>query len=82
MLAGCVVLRLKGWQVSYGHAERTLAAIRLLEAETAALLAGLPSLNDEQSDWLEQTMAASVRGAPGSADPGRGPKAASRELRS
>lgn len=44
--------------MAYGHAERTLAAIRLLEAETAALLAGLPELDAEQSEWLYQVAAA------------------------
>jgi hypothetical protein len=40
--------------VSYGHAERTLAAIRLLEAETAELLDRLPWLDAEQSSWLQE----------------------------
>lgn len=38
--------------MAYGHAERTLAAIRLLEAETRQLLDGLPALDREQSQWL------------------------------
>jgi hypothetical protein len=38
--------------MAYGHAERTLATIRLLETETAALLRGLPWLDVEQSAWL------------------------------
>jgi hypothetical protein len=40
--------------MTYGHAERTLATIRLLEAETAALLRSLPRLNAEQLAWLHQ----------------------------
>jgi len=40
--------------MAYGHAERTLAAIRLLEAETADLLRSLPRLTAEQSGWLEE----------------------------
>ena len=40
--------------MSYGHAERTLAAIRLLEAETAELLRSLPRLDAEQSAWLQE----------------------------
>jgi len=40
--------------MAYGHAERTLAAIRLLEAETAELLRGLPQLDAEQSRWLAE----------------------------
>lgn len=36
----------------YGHAERTLATIWLLETETAALLRALPSLDAEQLAWL------------------------------
>jgi hypothetical protein len=38
--------------MTYGHAERTLATIRLLESETAGLLRGLPWLDAEQSAWL------------------------------
>jgi hypothetical protein len=40
--------------VTYGHAERTLAAIRLLEAETVELLDGLPELDGEQASWLRE----------------------------
>lgn len=40
--------------MSYGHAERTLATIRLLEAETAELLHSLPRLDAEQSGWLQE----------------------------
>jgi len=41
-----------------GHAGRTLAAIRLLDADTAALLAGLPQLDAGQSGGLRQAGAA------------------------
>jgi hypothetical protein len=41
--------------VAYGHAERTLAAIRLLETQTAELLYSLPRLDAEQSSWLEES---------------------------
>ncbi len=39
--------------MAYGHAERTLAAIRLLETQTAELLYSLPRLDAEQSNWLK-----------------------------
>ena len=38
--------------MTYGHAERTLAAIRLLEAETRELLNSLEQLDSEQARWL------------------------------
>jgi hypothetical protein len=41
--------------MAYGHAERTLATIRLLEAETRDLLAGREHLNPEQAEWLRDT---------------------------
>jgi hypothetical protein len=45
-----------GWVrvMAYGHAERALDAIRLLEAETAALLHRLPELDAEQAGWLQE----------------------------
>lgn len=43
--------------MAYGHAERTLAAIRLLEAQTAELLYSLPRLDPEQSSWLTESSA-------------------------
>jgi len=49
------------WVVAYGHAERALAAIRVLEAETAELLRSLPQLDDEQSRWLDEVVAAGSR---------------------
>ena len=39
--------------VAYGHAERTLAAIRHLETETMELLRGLAQLDSEQRQWLQ-----------------------------
>lgn len=42
--------------MAYGHAERTLDAIRRLEAETAALLARLPELDYEQAGWLQEAV--------------------------
>ncbi len=41
--------------MAYGHAERTLAAIRLLETQTAELLYSLPRLDAEQSSWLKES---------------------------
>ena len=40
--------------MAYGHAERTLATIRLLEAETEELLRNRPDLEpeQEQESWL------------------------------
>jgi len=40
--------------MAYGHAERTPAAIRLLEAETRDLLDGLAQLDPEQARWLHK----------------------------
>jgi hypothetical protein len=39
--------------MAYGHAERTLAAIRLLEAETRELLSSLAQLDPEHRQWLQ-----------------------------
>ncbi len=41
--------------MAYGHAERALATIRQLEAETRALLLGLDQLDPEQEQWLADT---------------------------
>jgi len=38
--------------MAYGHAERTLDAIRLLQAETSVLLGAQPDLDEEQEQWL------------------------------
>jgi hypothetical protein len=40
--------------MAHGHAERVLAAIRRLEDETRQLLSGLPHLDPEQSQWLQE----------------------------
>jgi len=40
--------------MAYGHAERTLATIRLLEAETRELLARQEHLDPEQAEWLRE----------------------------
>jgi hypothetical protein len=40
--------------MGYGHAERNLALIRQLEAETRELLGTLDQLNPEQSAWLQE----------------------------
>jgi hypothetical protein len=40
--------------MGYGHAERTLATIRLLEAETRDLLSRREHLDPEQAEWLRQ----------------------------
>jgi hypothetical protein len=40
--------------MAYGHADRNLALIRQLEAETRKLLEGLDQLTPEQSAWLRE----------------------------
>jgi hypothetical protein len=40
--------------MAYGHAERTLATIRLLEAETRELLSRQEHLDPEQVQWLRE----------------------------
>jgi hypothetical protein len=48
--------------MAYGHAERTLAAIRLLEAETRELLSSQDQLDPEHAQWLRDAAeSASVR---------------------
>jgi hypothetical protein len=47
--------------MAYGHAERTLAAIRLLEAETRELLGDPARLSPEQSQWLREIEQASLQ---------------------
>ena len=42
------------WTMSYGHAERNLAMLRQLEAETRELLASLDQLNPDRSAWLQE----------------------------
>jgi len=45
--------------MAYGHAERALAAIRLIEAETAEFLSGQDMLDAEQAQWLRDFAGAS-----------------------
>ena len=40
--------------MAYGHAERNLALLRRLEAETRELLESLDQPDPEQSAWLQQ----------------------------
>jgi hypothetical protein len=40
--------------MAYGHAERNLAVLRQLEAETWQLLESLDQPNSEQSAWLQE----------------------------
>ena len=47
--------------MAYGHAERTLAAIRLLETQTVKLLYSLPWLGGEQASWLKEAVEARSR---------------------
>jgi len=54
--------------MAYGHAERNLALIRLLEAETWQLLTGLSQPDPEQSAWLQEIT--SPRQAGGKPRPG------------
>jgi hypothetical protein len=51
--------------MAYGHAERNLALIRQLEAETRQLLDRFPQLDYEQSGWPEE--GDQLRNASGSA---------------
>ena len=44
--------------MAYGHAERNLALIRQLEAETRNLLASLDRPDPEQSAWLQEITSA------------------------
>ena len=41
--------------MAYGHAERNLALIRRLEAETRQLLAGMDQPDAEQPAWLQES---------------------------
>jgi len=47
--------------MAYGHAERTLATIRLLEAETRDLLSRQEDLEPEQAEWLRQAAESASR---------------------
>jgi hypothetical protein len=52
--------------MTYGHAERNLALIRQLEAETRRLLASPDQQDLEQSSWLQERAA----GAADAPEPG------------
>ena len=47
--------------MAYGHAERTLATIQRLEAETAQLLDTQDHLDPEQEQWLRETARPATR---------------------
>jgi hypothetical protein len=58
--------------MAYGHAERNLALIRQLEAETRQLLIRLPELDQEQSAWLRDvTVQARIQSGLAVATPAR-----------
>ena len=46
--------------MAYGHAERNLALIQQLEAETRQLLESLDQLDAEQLAWLQRTRVATA----------------------
>jgi hypothetical protein len=52
--------------MAYGHAERTLAAIWCLEAETAELLSARDHLDPDEEQWLQEILpqAATDSGSP------------------
>jgi hypothetical protein len=47
--------------MAYGHAERTLATIRLLEAETRELLSRQENLDPEQAACLHEAAESAAR---------------------
>ncbi len=47
--------------MAYGHAERTLAAIRLLEAETRELLSRHEGLDPQEAEWLRKAAESASR---------------------
>jgi hypothetical protein len=53
--------------MAYGHAERNLALIRQLEAETAQLLGDVAEPDPEQSAWLRDAEASVSRASSASA---------------
>jgi hypothetical protein len=55
--------------MAYGHAERTLATIRLLEAETRELLSRQERLNPEQAEWLRDAAESASRRPPSGSAP-------------
>ena len=48
--------------MAYGHAERNLALIRQLEADTRQLPGALPELDQEQADGLAEADSSGRRG--------------------
>ena len=42
--------------MAYSHAERTLAAIRCLEAETAELLSARDHLDPDEEQWIQEVL--------------------------
>jgi hypothetical protein len=50
--------------MAYGHAERTLDTIRLLEAETTELLSAQPYLDPEQEQWIREEAGPGSRALP------------------
>ena len=49
--------------MAYGHAERNLALIRQLEAETQRLLGSLDQPGPEQSAWLQEVTSPGMQAA-------------------
>jgi len=47
--------------MTYGHAERTLATIRLLEADTRDLLSRQEHLDPEHAQWLREAAESASR---------------------
>lgn len=47
--------------MAYSHAERTLATIRLLEAETRELLSRQEHLDPEYAEWLREAAESAPR---------------------
>jgi hypothetical protein len=56
--------------MAYGHAERNLAAIRLLEAQTEELLRSLMRPDSRQSRWPQQAASSQCPDAPTPGVPG------------
>jgi hypothetical protein len=61
--------------MAYGHAERNLALLRQLEAETGQLLESLDEPDSEQSAWLQEVASrGEVKGSLEGATTGRSDK--------
>jgi hypothetical protein len=60
--------------MAYGHAERNLALLRQLEAETRQLLESLDQPDPEQSAWLQEAGCAGLAGSLECATNGRSDK--------